>query len=360
MTIRVLVTGAGGAAAISFMQTLTGDDIEFFAGDMDTYAAGLYLVPESRRVLIPRADAANFVDALLSLCVAHNVNILVPTVDAELMPLARAKGLFERAGIAVAVAKEQTLRICLDKALLMAHCADVIPVPRSAILDERFDAKDWSFPVIVKPRVGAGGRGFEVVPTAADLERHGRDGSLLVQEHLPGEEYSVDVFARRDGAVIAAVPRVRLKVDSGVAVAARTVHDEALERYAGLVANCIGLTGVANVQFKRDVNGVPKLLEVNARLPGTMPLTVQSGVHMPRLLVNAARGHEEPSAHIAFREIAMVRTWHEHYIAPNEFVRQAAPSTRDVEPAPRRERPSKLPASPALSRVSTAPSAPLM
>ena len=49
-----------------------------------------------------------------------------------------------------------------------------------------------------------------------------RDGTLLVQEFVPGEEYSVDVLASRDGRIAAAVPRARLKVDSGIAVAART------------------------------------------------------------------------------------------------------------------------------------------
>ena len=50
-----------------------------------------------------------------------------------------------------------------------------------------------------------------------------------MQEHLPGPEYSLDVLARADGHVAAVVPRERLKVDSGIAVTGRTLHDEALE-----------------------------------------------------------------------------------------------------------------------------------
>ena len=52
------------------------------------------------------------------------------------------------------------------------------------------------------------------------------DDSYILQELLPGEEISVDVLARRDGAVVAAVPRLRLKVDSGIAVAGETIHDD--------------------------------------------------------------------------------------------------------------------------------------
>ena len=79
-----------------------------------------------------------------------------------------------------------------------------------------------------------------------------RDGSLLVQEHLPGPEYSLDVIARADGHVAGVVPRERLKVDSGIAVTGRTLHDDRLEGFARAVAEAIGLTTVANVQVKVD------------------------------------------------------------------------------------------------------------
>ena len=43
---RVLVTGAGGPAAIAAMRSLGADPtVELIAADMDPWAAGLYLVP---------------------------------------------------------------------------------------------------------------------------------------------------------------------------------------------------------------------------------------------------------------------------------------------------------------------------
>jgi hypothetical protein len=46
---RVLLTGAGGAAAVSFIRALAGEPCVIHAGDMDPNAAGLYLVPANRR-----------------------------------------------------------------------------------------------------------------------------------------------------------------------------------------------------------------------------------------------------------------------------------------------------------------------
>jgi carbamoyl-phosphate synthase large subunit len=109
------------------------------------------------------------------------------------------------------------------------------------------------------------------------------------------------------------VPRERLKVDSGIAVTGRTLHDEALERFARDVAGLIGLTTVANVQVKGDAAGEPALLEVNARFPGTMPLTIAAGVDMPRLAIGEATGTPIPDGPLPFEDIAMVRFFQERF-----------------------------------------------
>src|SRR5712672_2138606 len=80
------------------------------------------------------------------------------------------------------------------------------------------------------------------------------------QEYLPGEEYSIDVLADTRSHVIAAVPRVRARVDSGVSVAGRTVHDPELEHFGATVVSVTGLTYIANVQARRDVAGRAALL----------------------------------------------------------------------------------------------------
>ena len=52
--IRVLVTGAGGPAAVSVIKSLKLDPtVQLLAADMDPWAAGLYLLPPDARTLIP-------------------------------------------------------------------------------------------------------------------------------------------------------------------------------------------------------------------------------------------------------------------------------------------------------------------
>jgi carbamoyl-phosphate synthase large subunit len=319
-TPRLLITGAGGPAAVSVMRDVADADLDVWAVDIDPCAAGLYLVPADRRGLVPRGDSPAFADHLVALCRQLEVDVLLPTVDAELLPLARRRDELGAAGTTLLAASVHTLESAQDKWTLIQHCRGKAPIPDTVLLDDAFDASAWTWPAIVKPRHGAGGVGVELVQDAAHLERLGipRDASNIVQQLLPGVEHSIDVLAYRDGRIAAAVPRSRLKVDSGIAVAGATSVDPALVATGRQVAEAIGLTTVGNVQVKQDADGQPRLLEVNVRFPGSMPLTVAAGVDMPRLVIDDALGRPVPD-HVDHRALGMVRHWEEVFFAPAEL-----------------------------------------
>ena len=321
--VRVMVTGAGGPAAVSVMKSLSADpSVSLVAADMDPWAAGLYLVPPDARTLVPAGSDPGFADAALARCLAMGVDVLIPTCDAELLPLGRARAGFREAGVELLLAPDRALDVCLDKLALVERCAGRVPVPRTERLDQA-DPGLWTYPVMVKPRRGSGSRGISMVGSAQELTEMQASADYLVQEYLPGTEYSIDVLADVTGHVVASVPRVRERVDSGVSVAGRTLHDAELERLGADMAVVTGLTYVANVQFRRDAAGRPALLEVNPRFPGTMPLTVASGVDMPLMALDALRGKPLP-AQAGFRDVAMVRYLDERFIELGEVQEVAA------------------------------------
>jgi len=305
--MRVLVTGAGGPAGVAVIRSLLRrGDVEVVAADMDRWASGLYLVDGEHRRLVPAGLADDFVDVVLAMCRDDRIDVLFPTVDVELPRLAAERDRLHEGGTLLASPSLRTLETCLDKLALARATERTCRVPRTELLGTPQAVSGWDFPVIVKPRRGAGSRGVRLVSSQAELDAVHADEDLLVQEHLPGDEYSVDVLAGLDGRVIAAVPRARLRVDSGVAVAGVTVHDDELEATATAVAKAIGLTTVANVQLKRDKDGVPALLEVNPRFPGAMPLTIAAGVDMPSITLDAVLSRNVPTS-MDFVEIANVR-----------------------------------------------------
>lgn len=317
---RVLVTGAGGPAGIAVIRSLLKrDDVEVYAADMDGWASGLYLVPESARRIVPPGRAPSFVDDVIALCATDDIAVLFSTVDVELPGLAARRDDLAAVGTALAAPSHETLVTCLDKYRLAQAVDGKARIPETRLLDRDGVGADWVFPVIIKPRSGAGSRGVRLIADRAALEALGEDQSILVQENLPGEEFSVDVLAGLDGTVIAAVPRSRERVDSGVSIAGRTVRRDELSQTASDVARAIGLTGVANVQLRYSSDGVPALLEVNPRFPGAMPLTIAAGVDMPSLLLDLVLGRPVPSA-VDFTELANVRYLEDVFLDPADVL----------------------------------------
>lgn len=332
--LRVLVTGVGGPAGLAVIRALAGDDVELYAADIDPYAQGLYHVAEQRRLIVPRGDAPDFGLRLRELSVEHGIDLLIPTVEVEMPAIIGERALFRTAGVGVLAPEAGPLAVCLDKWTLMRALAPSPYVPRTELLDSGFDPGGWPDRMLVKPRRGSGSSGIVHVHDPEQLRNLPRDGSNIVQELLPGDEFSVDVLAldhagapRRaaDGSPSSvAVARERLKIDSGIAVTSRVVIDHELESAAIELVERLDVGPIANVQFKRDSDGNPRLLEINPRVPGTIALSIAAGVNMPLLALEAWRGHPVDLERVSVSPVAMVRALDDRPVSIDEIARMEA------------------------------------
>lgn len=318
MTIRVLVTGAGSPAAIAFMKTLRGQDVEVHAADMNRYAAGLFFVPAGRRLVAPPADEPELVPELLSYCVRNEIDVLAPMLDEELLPLAEARTQFAALGTAVLVSSPNAVESALDSWAVVHACFDRVDVPLTRLFVEGASFEGWRYPLVVRPRAARGG--MRLVMSPEELAELERSEELVVQEYLPGTEYSVDVLSTVEGRVVAAVPRERLAVNRGLSVTARTVHDPELSAAARLVVMELGLTGLSTVRLRGGQDGRPKVVRVQPRSSAGVTLTMAAGINLPALALRAALGQELPEQRADFEEVAMVRTWEEHIVPAREIL----------------------------------------
>jgi predicted ATP-grasp superfamily ATP-dependent carboligase len=185
-----------------------------------------------------------------------------------------------------------------------------LPTPRTrSFRDEpglRAAAAELGFPVVIKRRVSSGARGVDYAADAAELLAYGRaalalDPEPLLQERLPagGEAIGVSLLLWPDaaGAGIrchAGFVHRRLREypgTGGSSTLREPVRDDALvERCASFLA-ALGFTGVAMLEWKRDLrDGELKLLECNPRFWGSLHQAVLCGVRFPTLLARLARG----------------------------------------------------------------------
>ena len=105
--------------------------------------------------------------------------------------------------------------------------------------------------------------------------------------------------------------RIREKPPSGgVSVVSESVPlDKEMVAAADKLLSAVGWTGVAMVEFKRDLkDGKAKLMEINGRFWGTLQLAVSSGVDFPVLLLEYLQG-KPPADPIANYEIGHKLKW---------------------------------------------------
>jgi hypothetical protein len=97
MGYTVLVTGASAPAGRSMLKALDGDSLELLACDCSIDACAGELSAE-RCFTVHRSDDPEFVGDLVTLCVLHGVNVLIPTSAGDQLAVARERKLFEGLG----------------------------------------------------------------------------------------------------------------------------------------------------------------------------------------------------------------------------------------------------------------------
>ncbi|WP_161882385.1 ATP-grasp domain-containing protein [Deinococcus alpinitundrae] len=260
----------------------------------------------------PIAEEA-YLDYVLETLRQKNVQALVGGRFAAL--LARHRAELENLGCRLIVpsAEPDSYELCEDKARFYGIFSGRIPMPETrAVRDwdalegaaRDLEARHGS--ACLKPARGIFGIGFRILTPGGDL-KHFLSGNttrmsyaaaellfrdqalpnMLVMETLPGSEYSIDALAR-GGELLTGVIRKKVGGLGNVQVA---VDLPQLREWTALLARELKMDGLFNAQFKEDAAGVPRLLEVNARASGGLPISAAlSGLPLGLLEVDSHFG----------------------------------------------------------------------
>lgn len=256
--------------------------------DIDPSSPAVHLADRAYRV--PISSDPGYADALLEICIAEKVRLVVPTIDDELETLAHARPRFEAAGAVLACSPAETAALCNDKYRTCAHLISRgVDAAMSWLPGEIPDAAAEL--LFIKPRIGRGGVGAHLVRNRRELEFFlDYVNDPVVQEFLEGPEYTIDMFCDWQGTPLSIVPRERALVRAGVSDRGRTVKSPVLEALALNVAAAIPFAGPLNVQCRMR-GKTPVVFEINPRFSGGIPLTIAAGADFPAMLVQLAQGN---------------------------------------------------------------------
>jgi predicted ATP-grasp superfamily ATP-dependent carboligase len=109
----------------------------------------------------------------------------------------------------------------------------------------------------------------------------------LIQEYIHGDGYGVEVLCNH-GEPRAIFMHRRLReypITGGASTLRESIYNEKMKSIALDLMKGLGWHGVAMIEFKLDKrDGEPKLMEINGRFWGSLPLSIVSGVDFPYLL----------------------------------------------------------------------------
>jgi carbamoyl-phosphate synthase large subunit len=277
-----------------------GVNLRVLAADIEPDLSAACAVAD-RALRVPACTSPAFAGAMVDIVHEEMVQLIVPTIDTELAAYATARIILREAGAWVSVSAPPVVAMARDKLVTARRLgAAGVAVAKTATLETALaQPNTFSGPVTVKPRDGSASVGLQTLRSIAQLgpeleTQSERRGELIVQEHLDGPEYTVNLFFDRTGALRSVVPHRRLEIRAGEVSKARTVHDPRLMAQARQVATVLeGAAGSLCYQAI-DVGSTeePRVIELNARFGGGYPIAHHAGAHFARWLLEEALGRE--------------------------------------------------------------------
>lgn len=324
--VTVLITGSGAPGIKGTLYSLNNNfdnrHIKTIGTDIKNNAVGKFLCDKFYQ--ISRPSSSEYLEQLLNICINENVDVLLPQNTSELLVLSQNKNEFESIGTKVTISDEASINTANDKYKLMGLAKNIGVPTADFYLVNTFDELvkyatklGWpNKPIVIKPPLSNGMRGVRIIDESIDLKKMlysekptslylnmdflerilgSSFPKLLVMEYLPKEEYTVDILKADTFTV---VPRKRNIINSGISFESTVEENELISKYSTMLTKELKLNYAFGFQFKLDENNVPKLLESNPRVQGTMVLSTFAGANVIYGAVKSALKEEVPEFNI--------------------------------------------------------------
>ena len=290
---RILFTGVG--RRIELLQAfrnaalVLNKELKIYGADMAGTAPALAYCDYTRKVVAMKDPG--YIDNLLSICTDDHIDLLIPTIDTDLLVLSENKEKFESIGTKVMISAPDKIQICRDKnntSQFFVDCGLHAPMPSN-------DWKEYKsgYPAFIKPKDGSSSINAFKVENAEELEVYaGQVEDYIVQPFVSGHEYTIDIFCDWDGEPITIVPRERLQVRAGEVLKTQICMDKTMIEESKALCNAFKPCGPMTVQLIRDASGIDWFIEINPRFGGGAPLSMKAGARSAEAILRILDGEE--------------------------------------------------------------------
>lgn len=306
MQEKVLLTDGRSLATLAIARSLGSKGIKVHVGEEFNYNITSFskYVETNHVYPSPENHPEEFLEWVLETLKRETYDSIIPVRDITTLLIAKNKEwIAEYTGLCIADCT--TINDLMDKATSMKLAAKHgIPIPKTYYPDENGFERihdEATTPLLIKPRDESGARGIVRVNHLKDLESYYQAAnreysSPIIQEYIDhrGGHYSIGTLFDQESKPVATHVYKETKqypVSGGPAVNAVSVEKEPWVDDMLQLLRTIDWQGPAHMDVLFDpADDTYKLLEVNPRFWMSLNLSIQSGVDVPVLLFELARG----------------------------------------------------------------------
>lgn len=250
-----------------------------------------------------KGDTKYYEKLIFELCESGEYDIVFPIIEESTEILSRNYDVLSKK-IKVIAPPYKAYLMASDKQKTMELCmANGINCPRTKKDSETLEEflKCVKFPLACKPRVGRGSVGFLKVNNKEELDKLLKKGTIkleeyVIQEFIPqGEIHRVSyTFVDSDGEVKSSMISKSSRpypLEIGTNSLFESVDMPEIRKQSEKLLSLFGWQGYASVCFiESKFDGVPKVMEINARISASFKISVISGCKIIQQLIERAYG----------------------------------------------------------------------
>lgn len=303
-TKTVLVLDGESRAALAVVRSLgrAGLRVIVSSEQRDSLAGSSRFCCRSVQYPSPFRDVVQFLQSINELVEKENIDLLFPITDATTYSILKYQSQLKKD---ISYVSFEKYRAASDKINLVKIGRELgIPVPKSTIVDPGVDhdiqrvLPKITFPIIIKPQASICQNLNQLYKTGVRFASSSKEllqivksdpsfsNPYMIQEVIHGDGIGVFAFCL-DGEVLDVFSHHRIREKppyGGVSVLCESSQPDpsALDSSKKLL-KALNWSGVVMVEFKRDIarNNIPVLMEINARLWGSLQLAIDAGVNFP-------------------------------------------------------------------------------
>lgn len=240
----------------------------------------------------PAIKDKQYIPNLISICQGEKIDLLIPTIDTDLLVLSQSIESFKKIGTRVLISNEESIRICRDKRLVSGFFESIgIKTPKPVD-----DINDYTlgYPCFIKPKDGSSSQFAFKVNNRSELEGYVQNvPDYIIQPYIQGKEYTIDILCDFNGNPITLTVRERLAVRSGEVLKTQIIEDKGIEKECLTIIEKFRPCGPITVQLiKERRTGINYYIEINPRFGGGAPLSIKAGANSAAALLLLLKNKE--------------------------------------------------------------------